>query len=200
MWTSLLLTAKWTSAPLGKLSSGSTPLSLRSRVAVEAILVDGVLDALGEIGLQLSGSHRQAVEEQHEVDAVLVRQRVADLPHHAQPVGGVASDDVGVHRHRRLELSQRNRLAQPDQLDAVAQHVERAAIVELLADAVEQHASAHLRRGSSQASPMRWVVSPAPRRPDRTETGRERGRREPHRLQHGASHARRDGRKSRPRS
>ena len=139
MWTSLLLTAKCTSAPLGKDSSGSAAWPLGRGLAVEAVLVDRVADALREVGLQLDRGHRHAVEEQHEVDAVLVVQRVAHLPHHAQPVGGVAGEDVGVHRQRRLELRPASAAAcRPEQLDAVAQHVERAALVELIAQAGQQ--------------------------------------------------------------
>jgi len=58
--------------------------------AVEAVLVDGVVHALGEIGLQLDGGDGNAVEEQHQIDAVLIVQGVLHLPGHAQPVGGVA--------------------------------------------------------------------------------------------------------------
>ena len=133
-----MLTAKCTSAPLGKFSNGSTALSLWSRITVEAILVDGVVDALGEIGLEFDRGHRKAVEEQHEVETVLVRGRIAYLPHHPEPVGGIAGEDVGVHGQGRLELGQHNGLAQPDQFDAVAQHIEGAAIIELLADAIQQ--------------------------------------------------------------
>ena len=93
MRTSLLLTAKWTSAPLGKRSSGSAA-GPWLRVAVEAVLVDGVVDALGEVGLELDGRDREAVEEEHEVDAVLVCGRVAHLPHDAQAVRRVAREDV----------------------------------------------------------------------------------------------------------
>ena len=140
MKTSLLLTAKWTSAPLGKLKQRLGVLALRLRVAVEAVLVDRVLDALGEVGLQLDRRDRQAVEEEDQVERILVGLRIVNLPHDAQAVGGVAGEDVGVHRQRRLELGQRERLPQADDVDAVAQHFERAAIVELLADAVEQDA------------------------------------------------------------
>ena len=115
-------------------------LAFRLRVAVEAVLVDRVLDALGEVGLQFDGRDGQAVEEEDEVERVLVRLRIANLPHDAQAVGGVAGEDVGVHRERRLELGEREGLLQADDVDAMAQHFERAAIVELLADAVEQDA------------------------------------------------------------
>ena len=113
-------------------------LALGLGQAVEAVLVDGVADALGEVGLQLDRGHRQAVEEQHQVDAVLVVQRIAHLPHHPQPVGGVAGEDVGVDGQRRLELGQLQRLLQAEQFDAVAQHVQRAALVQLIAQAVQQ--------------------------------------------------------------
>jgi hypothetical protein len=44
MCTSLLLTAKWTSAPFGNDSSGSAPAPFRLRQPVEAVLVDGIVD------------------------------------------------------------------------------------------------------------------------------------------------------------
>ena len=113
-------------------------LALGLGQAVKAVLVDGVADALGEVGLQLDRGHRQAVEEEHEVDAVLVVQGIADLPHHPQPVGGVAGEDVGIDGQRRLELGQLQRLLQAEQFDAVAQHIERATLVELIAQAGQQ--------------------------------------------------------------
>ena len=113
-------------------------LALGLGMAVEAILVDRVADALREVGLQLGRRHRQAVEEQHQVDAVLVVQRVAHLPHDAQPVGGVAGQDVGVDGQGGLELRQRQLLSQAQHLDAVPQHIERAALVELIAQAGQQ--------------------------------------------------------------
>ena len=148
MWTSLLLTAKCTSAPLGKRQQRLGGLPFGLRLAVEAVLVDRVVDALGEVGLQLDRGHRQAVEEQHEVDAVLVVQRVAHLPHDAQAVGGVAGEDVRVHRQRRLELRQLQRLPQAEQLDAVPQHVERAALVELSRGGGSAASRRPARRGS----------------------------------------------------
>jgi hypothetical protein len=105
-------------------------------VAVEAVLVDRILDALGEIGLQFDRRDRQSVEEEDEVECVLVGLRIVNLPHDAKTVGGVAAEDVGVHRERRLELGEREGLPEADDLDAMAQHFERAAVIELLADAV----------------------------------------------------------------
>ena len=125
--------------PVRKAQERLGVLAFRLRVAVEAVLVDRVLDALGEIGLQFDGRDRQAVEEENEVERVLVGLRIVNLPHDAKAVGGVAGEDVGVHRQRRLELGEREGLPQADDVDAMAQHVERAAIVELLADAVEQN-------------------------------------------------------------
>ena len=40
-------------------------LALGFGVAVKAVLVDGVANALGEVGLQFHSGHRQAVQEQH---------------------------------------------------------------------------------------------------------------------------------------
>ncbi|OIQ64516.1 hypothetical protein GALL_539340 [mine drainage metagenome] len=49
------------------------------RVPVLLVLLDGVGDVLGQVGLELSGGDRQAVDEQHEVDAVFVMQAVVQL-------------------------------------------------------------------------------------------------------------------------
>jgi len=115
------------------------PLPLRLRVAVEPVLVDGVFDPLGKVRLQFGRGDGDAVQEQHEIDAVLVMLRVLDLPHDAQAIGLILFDDVRVCAESRLELCERERLSQTDHLDAVAKHVERAALVHLLADTVEQH-------------------------------------------------------------
>src|SRR5258706_857001 len=123
----------------GEVQQRLDTLPLGSRIAVEAILVDGVVDALGEVGLEFGGGHREPVEEQHEIEAVLVHGGVTHLPHHPQPVGGIAGEDVRVHRQRGLELGQCDGLAESDQFHALTQHIEGAPIIELLADAVEQH-------------------------------------------------------------
>ena len=124
--------------PVGKGQQRLGGLALGARQAVKAILVDRVADALGEVGLQFHRGHRQAVEEKHEVDAVLVVQRITHLPHHPQPVGGVAGEDVGIDGQRRFEFRQLQRLLQAQQLDAVPQHIQRAALVELIAQAGQQ--------------------------------------------------------------
>ena len=63
-------------------------------LALHPILLPGGLHRLGEVGLDLHRGHRQAVDEEHQIDGVLVVQGIAQLPHHAQAVGGVA----GSHR------------------------------------------------------------------------------------------------------
>ena len=98
--------------PLGERQQRLGGLPFRARQAVEPILVDGVFDALREIRFQLHRGHGQAVQEQHKVDAVLVVQRVAHLPHHAQAVLGMAGQNVGIDRQRRFELGQLQRLFQ----------------------------------------------------------------------------------------
>ncbi len=44
-------------------------LTLRLRVPVEAVLVDRVLDGLGEVGLQLDRGDRDPVQEEGKVEA-----------------------------------------------------------------------------------------------------------------------------------
>lgn len=54
-------------------------LSLRRGQAVEPVLIDRVVDRLREVGLQFSRCDRDAVEEQDEVQAILVLDRVSQL-------------------------------------------------------------------------------------------------------------------------
>ena len=51
------------------------------------------------------------------------------LAHHAQAVGGVASQNVRVDGQCWFELSQLERGFETQQFNAVAQHIQRAALV-----------------------------------------------------------------------
>ena len=124
--------------PVGKGQQRLGILALGPGQAVKAILVDGVADALGEIRLQFHRGHRHAIEEEPEVEAVLVGEGVFQLPHDAQPVGGVARHDVGIDREGRFKFRQFERLLESQQLDAMPQYVERAALVDLVAQAGQQ--------------------------------------------------------------
>ena len=62
--------------------------ALGARQALEAVLVDGPVHVLGEVGLQLGRGHGHAVQAQHQVDDVVVVR--AHLAQHAQAVGRVA--------------------------------------------------------------------------------------------------------------
>jgi len=107
-----------------------------ARIAVGLVLVDRVLHALRVVALEFSRRHRDAVDEQHQVEAVLVVHRVVNLAHHAQPVGFVPGLQVGVHGQRRLELAQGDRVLQSDHLETVAKHLQRSLAVECLAQAL----------------------------------------------------------------
>ena len=72
--------------------------------AVGPVLPHRIVDALGVVGLQFNGGNRDAVEEQHQVDAVFVVQRVAHLAHHPEAVGVVAGEDFWVQPQGRFEL------------------------------------------------------------------------------------------------
>jgi hypothetical protein len=102
-------------------------------MAIKAVLVDGVANALGEVGLEFDRGHRQTVEEQHQVDAVFAMLGVMHLAHHAQAVRGVPGQNVGVDGQRRFELGQGHFFFEAQQFDAMPHHVERAALVELTA-------------------------------------------------------------------
>ena len=88
----------------GEPEEGLGGLALGPRMAVKAILVYGVANALREVGLQFRGGHRDAVEEEDEVEAVLILLGIVDLTHHPETVGGVAGEDVGIDGQGGLEL------------------------------------------------------------------------------------------------
>ena len=108
-------------------------------------------------------------------------ERVAHLPHDAQPVGGVAREDVGIDRQRRLELRQLQRLAQAEQLDAVTQHVQRAPLIELRRAGESSSVSLARAPWFFTSAPTPSAASPAPRRTHPRGTGPASGRTSPRR-------------------
>src|SRR5262249_510790 len=96
--------------PVGERQYGLSGLTLEARQAVKAILVNRVAYPLSEVRLELRRGHRKAVEEQHQVDAVLVVQGIAKLPHHSQAVCSITREDVRVNSERRLELGELERV------------------------------------------------------------------------------------------
>ena len=70
--------------PVFKLEDGVLPCP------VEAVLLHGVGGVLsGELAFQLHGHHRDSVEKEDDVDAVLVAQGVVELPGAVEDVGGI---------------------------------------------------------------------------------------------------------------
>ena len=71
---------------------------LLARVAVELVLLHGVSNRLfGEAVLELKGGHRQAIDEQAQIQSSLgFIAAVAELTGHAEAVGGEALDRCGV--------------------------------------------------------------------------------------------------------
>ena len=102
--------------------------------AVKAVLVHRRVHVLREVGLELRRGHRNAVQEEHQVDDVVVPG--AALAHHAQSVGGIARLQIGVHGQRGLELRKLQRAFEPQQVDAHPQHLQRAPVVQRLAQAL----------------------------------------------------------------
>ena len=107
------------------------------RIAVVAVLLDRVLDVLaGEMVLQLGRRDRDAVEEQAEVER-LVRVRVErKLAGDGQAVGVVVGDQLGRDPERGLAV----READLDVLvaDAVAEDIDRPALVDLLRQPLDE--------------------------------------------------------------
>ena len=60
------------------------------RQAVALVLVPRTFGGLGEVGLEFHRCHRQAVQEQAEVDGEVAARMVFQLRHHAQDVGRIA--------------------------------------------------------------------------------------------------------------
>ena len=119
-------TAKWTTA---RRRSGFVG------VAIAPVLLDRLVDALpGDGVLQLGRGHRDAVDEQAQVDGLGRTGLVRKLAGHGQPVLAVALQE------RRREAGRRPKERQPDghaQVDdPVADHVDRAAGIQLLGQPV----------------------------------------------------------------
>lgn len=148
--------------PAGEAEQRLGRMPLGPRIAIEAVLVDGVLQDLGEVGLQLHGRDRHAVQIEHQVEAVLVGGRVAHLPRHPQAVGLIAAGDLGVHAHGRLELRQVQPPAQPHHVEPAAQHVQHAPVVERLANPVGQHLGGGRAVGLAQGLPGLGLAVPHP--------------------------------------
>ena len=79
-------------------------------VAIGFVLPHRIRDRLGVVGLELTGGHRDAVEKQHQIKAVLVARRITHLPHHPQPIGVVAGQDCRIEPEGRLEFGEFERL------------------------------------------------------------------------------------------
>ena len=113
------------------------------RVAVAPVLRDRVLDALArERVLQLSCRDRNPVEEEREVDRLRLVGRVRELADEHEPVRLVARHELRRQPVRRLEVREPDLDAEV--LDAVAEHVDRAALVELGREPLEEVRAARL--------------------------------------------------------
>ena len=108
-----------------------------ARVAVGLVLADRVLDVLRvERVLELGGEDRDAVQEQHEVEALLVLRAVAELAHRGEEVRCMEPPGLLVEAARGAEVREPELAARV--LDAVAQHVERAAPLDLGGEALQE--------------------------------------------------------------
>src|SRR6266511_1554300 len=106
-------------------------------VAVAPVLRDRVLDVLTrERILQLRRRDRDPVEEQREVDRLRLVGRVRELADERETVRLVARDKLRSERVCRLEV--REPELDAEVLDAVAEDVDRAALVELAREPREE--------------------------------------------------------------
>ena len=106
-------------------------------IAVAFVLLDGVLNVLsGKRVLEFGGEERQAVQEDPEVQAVLVPLAVVKLPHHREEVALVEALEFLVEAAGRTEVRQSEFAAGVP--DAVPQHVQRAAPLDLAGQPLEE--------------------------------------------------------------
>ena len=107
------------------------------RITVVTVLADGVLDVLAlERVLQFGGEDRQAVEEEDDIEAVVVRLAVLQLPDDAELVGlveplGRLVQAGGGPEEGKLELA-------PGVLDPLAENVEGAPLADLGGEPLEE--------------------------------------------------------------
>ena len=138
--------------PTGEVQQGlGKGLAFGPGDAVEPVLIHRRVDVLRKVGLDFHGGHRDAVEEQHQVDHVIMPR--AHLPHHAQAVGGIPGLQRRVHGQCGFELGQLQGLAQAKQFDPVPQHLQGAPVVKLLAHPVQQGGLSHRAMALGQGLP-----------------------------------------------
>jgi hypothetical protein len=121
----------------------ATEQHVRGR-AVLAVLADRVVDRLpGVAVLQLRGGGRNAVDEQHEVDAVARLGVETHLANHPQEIRVVEDACAGL----QLEIGLEERQSQRDPLlgDAASQCSDRSTLVELVSDPLEEVVTRGLR-------------------------------------------------------
>ena len=101
-----------------------------TRVALRLVLADRVLDLLaGQWIFEFGGEDRDAVQEQHEVEALLVLRAVAELPDNGEEVSGVQPLRLLIKPARRTKIGELELDARVP--EAVPQHVECAAPFDL---------------------------------------------------------------------
>ena len=127
------------------------------RVAIGSVLVLGVLDGLArERVLQLGRRNRDAVDEQAQVEGLGGSRVVWELARDREAVGEVSLGQLGRQAVGRLEEGQADLDAVV--IDAVAQDIDRAALVDLLRESIGKLlvCSALPRRGRRRVAPMPW--------------------------------------------
>ncbi|MNY34580.1 hypothetical protein D3C86_1689330 [compost metagenome] len=99
----------------GKMHQGSPPegqqrltFARRHQRAIDTVLFLGIFEGLLEAGFELQRRHRDAVQEQRQIEPPIIAVRAIDqLGHHPQPVLGIPLDQLGVEVMVRLEGSHR---------------------------------------------------------------------------------------------
>ena len=99
-------------------------------IAGGLVLVDRVFDVLAREGvLQFGCEQGDAIEEQHQIEAVLIAGAVAELAHHGEEIGAMEPAGFFVQAAGGLEVGEAELTA--GILDPLAQHIQGAAALDL---------------------------------------------------------------------
>lgn len=97
------------------------------RLAFGLVLLDSVLHSLGQLGLDLRGRHRDAIDEEHQIQRFVALRLVMHLMHHPQDVRLVISLSVPDALVRRIRGRTHDRLI-ARHFESVANHFYRAVV------------------------------------------------------------------------
>jgi hypothetical protein len=126
-------------------------------MSVKAILVDGIVDALGEIRLQFDCRDWNAVKEEHNVDSVLIVKRIAHLPDDSQAIGRILRHRFLVKSKRGFELRHREPLTHSHHIKTITENIERSTLIDRIAKTRENRLCSLVSMVLCNSLPVSWL-------------------------------------------